>query len=80
MLRVVEQFRSIEKKIFKKYRNEQIFNEKLKDNHNELLYKLYQRVQEEDILVIEKSGDKADDSLYLDTEEIAELLTEEEVD
>ena len=41
MLRVVEQFRSIEKKIFKKYRNERIFIEKLENDHNKKLDKFY---------------------------------------
>ena len=45
-----------------------------------MLFKLYQRLQEKDVLVIDKSGDKADESLYLDPEKLEDLLTEEEVE
>ena len=37
-------------------------------------------MQEKDVLVIDKSGDKADESLYLDPEKLEDLLTEEEVE
>lgn len=45
LLRIVEQFRSIEKKIFKKFRNEKILNEKIQKGHNKKLHKFYRSVR-----------------------------------
>jgi len=41
LIRIVEQFRSIEKKIFKKYRNEELTKKKLENSKRRRLNKFY---------------------------------------
>ena len=44
LLRIVEQFRSIEKKIFKRFRHELLYKEKMEDEYNQKLLEHYEEV------------------------------------